>query len=188
MIAKRFMAVAFWLFFMAVFYVDAHADRLIKRSNPQIISIGLGNLDEKSQTVLFRSCKDKESKIFKLKDYAYQPGRDCEGPATFTVVDSLKIDGAVKTGDASTCSTDQGCLRYMVNSPQDAEKLFDGVQKGDVIDVIVSKSKNDKPSKNATYVDLLLNLKGTKGGITETMIFKNVSASDRFAAKAAADK
>src|SRR5262245_22363100 len=76
-------------------YSIVHADRLIRRSDAKI-SIGLGNLDDKKQTVLFRGCNDKDGKIYNLKDYAYQTGKDCDGPPIFVILDSLDIDGTVK--------------------------------------------------------------------------------------------
>jgi|GEM_PF-5139589 len=122
---------------IASIYNVAHADRLIRRSDAKIISIGLGNLDDKKQTVLFRRCNDKEGKIYNLREYAYQSGKDCEGPPIFSILNSLDIDGTVKASKGDDCSKGKTCLHYMVESPQKAEKVFGRAQKGDVINVFI---------------------------------------------------
>jgi hypothetical protein len=173
---------------LAMFYANAHADRLIRRSDAKIISIGLGNLDEKKQTVLFRSCADKEGKIFNLKEYAYQTGKDCDGPGIFTILYSLGIEGAAKASTGEDCSTGQNCLRYVVKSPEDAEKVFDRPQKGDVIDVFIGKSSSEKGKARTREIDLILKLKRHNGAVADTMTFKNIAASDSFVATIAPEK
>src|SRR5687768_11605801 len=72
---------------------NSFADRLIRRSDGDIFLLGLGIPDAKKETVLFRSCNDRNSKLFSLKDYLFQSGKDCGPPKIFSGVESIRIEG-----------------------------------------------------------------------------------------------
>ena len=182
MINRRKYAYICCLAWLVIFDVEAYADRLIRRSDARIVSIGVGTLDERKETVLFKGCADKEGKIFSLKKYVFQSGKDCDGPPIFAVLHALKIDGAIKASTSEGCSYEKSCLRFIVQSPKEAENVFDRAQKGDVIDVFVrpNAAYDAALAKYPASVNLTLILRATRGDITDTVTFKGVSASDSF--------
>jgi hypothetical protein len=109
--------------------MDSYADRLIRRSDGEIILLGLGTLDAKKETVLFKGCKDRDSKIFSLRVYLFQAGKDCGQPDIFSGLESIQRDGTEQPHKVEICSTGKTCLRYIVKSSKELENVLAGAKK-----------------------------------------------------------
>lgn len=166
---------------------DVHADRLIRLVDGSIVLLGVGNLDAKKATVLFRGCKDKEGKVYSLKEYSFQSGKDC-GPPVFPALGSLDIDGTILSTKTTGCPAGQTCFQYLVESPQQVEKLFSGAKKGDKIEVFLFKIGKTTESQHTKDIDFVLQLTEKTGKVRDVLTFKNVLASDDFVKKVAMKK
>lgn len=172
-----------------IFTTDSYADRLIRRSDGEIILLGLGTPDAKKETVLFKGCKDRDSKIFSLKEYLFQTGKDCGQPDIFSGLESIQIDGTEQPNKVEICSTGKTCLRYVVKSSEKVESVFTGAKKGDRIEVTISDFAKGKTSVRTQNVNLTVRLVPEKTGqVKGTLNFSKVPASGDFVNKVTVEK
>lgn len=172
-----------------IFTTASYADRLIRRSDGEIILLGLGTPDASKETILFKGCKDRDGKIFSLKEYLFQAGKDCSGPDIFSGLESIQIDGTEQPNKVENCSTGKTCLRYIVKSSSKVESVFTGVKNGDRIEVSISDFGEGKSSTRTQNVDLTVRLlPETTGQVKDTLNFSKVPASGDFVNKVTVEK
>lgn len=172
----------------AIFTTNSYADRLIRRSDGEIMLLGLGNPDAKKETVLFKGCKDRDSKIFSLKEYLFQTGKDCGQPDIFSGLESLQIDGTEQPNKVENCSTGKTCLRYIVKSSEKVESVFAGAKNGDRIEVSISDFGEGKTSARTQDVNLTIRwLPEKTGQVKDSLNFSKVPASGDFVKKVAVE-
>jgi len=149
----------------------------------------LGTPDAKKETVLFKGCKDRDSKIFSLKEYLFQTGKDCGQPDIFSGLESIQIDGTEQPNKVEICSTGKTCLRYVVKSSEKVESVFTGAKKGDRIEVTISDFAKGKTSVRTQNVNLTVRLVPEKTGqVKGTLNFSKVPASGDFVNKVTVEK
>jgi hypothetical protein len=166
---------------LVIVTTNGYADRLIRRSDGEIALLGLGTPDAKKDRYCFKSCNDRNSKIFSLKEYFYQAGKDCGPPKIFGGLESIKIDGTEEPSKAETCSTGKSCLRYIVKSSDEVETIFAGAKKGDKIELTTSDFDKTKLSTSTQNVNLMVRFVPEKTGqVKETLSFTKIPASGDF--------
>src|SRR5258706_6913940 len=176
----------FTIWLLGVLLTSSHADRLIRRSDGEIFLLGLGTPDAKKETVLFKNCKDRDSKIFSLKEYLFQSGKDCGSPKIFSVLESIRIDGTGEPNKVVACSTGKTCLRYTVKSSEEVDNVFTGAKIGDKIEVTISNFDNTKMSAGTQNGNLTVRFVSDKTGeVKDSLSFSKIPASGDFVNKVA---
>jgi hypothetical protein len=174
---------------LQIFASNSYADRLIRRSDGEIVLLGFGTPDGKKETVLFKGCTDPDSKIFSLKEYLFQIGKDCVPPKIFSGLESIRIDGTGEPNKVESCSTGKSCLRYIVKSSEEVETVFAGARKGDRIEVTISDFDKTKSNTSTQNVDLTVRFVPEKTGqVKDILNFSKVPASGDFVNKVTVEK
>ena len=145
---------------LLVFNHDAYADQLYRRSDARVVAIGFGKLDENKQTVLFADCAGKKSELYKLKEFRFQQGKDCD-PVNWwdRAINSLDFEGTTKVAKADECAKDRSCSQWVITSPEKVAKIFAEAKRGDKITVEQSK-ESPVPNGKGSNVRVRLLEKG----------------------------